>query len=179
MGPKDRDGGNRRAFLQLFMNSQKGIYAYILSMVHNKPDAEDIAQETALLMWDKFDEFKTGTSFVAWGIQIARYKILSYYKSKKNTKQFDNALLDTISERYQQRAGEIEMRLGALEDCLNKLDIRDRELLRFHYEQGLKITQLKNVVGSSVHVLYRAMARIHDLLLQCVNRTIRGWEAYE
>lgn len=179
MNPNQIDGSERRVFLQLFMNSQKSIYAYILSMVHNKSDAEDLAQETALLMWDKFDEFEQGTSFTAWGIKIARYRVLSYYKSKKEIKRFDNDLLNEISERFQHKADEVKLRLDALEQCLEKLSKRDRELIRIHYEMGFKITQLKNIIGGSIHVLYRTMARIHDLLHRCVNRTLRGWDAYE
>ncbi len=175
MNPKTGHSSERRDFLQLFMNSQKSIYSYILSMVHNKIDAEDLTQETALLMWDKYDEFEAGTSFVAWGIQIARYKVLSYYRNKKDIKRFDDDLLDGISKSYQRKISEVKGRLEALDDCLEKLNSKDRELIRFHYEQGLKITQLKNVIGGSVHVLYRTMARIHALLHRCVNRTMGEW----
>ena len=168
----------RREFLKLFMDSQKSIYAYILSMVHNRSDAEDLVQEAALLMWDKFDEFEAGTNFTAWGIRISRYLILNYYKSQKDIKHFDEDLLNDISACYQRKVSEVKSRLDALEECLGKLNRKDRELIRVHYEKGFKITEAKDVFGSSVHVLYRAMARIHDLLHRCVNRTIRAWETY-
>ena len=167
---------DRRQFLKLFMNSQKVIHNYILSMVHDKSDAEDLTQETALLMWDKFDEFEPGTSFVAWGVKIAHYKVLSFFKAKKHLKLFDDELLEHISGNYQEKLDEVEDKLEALEHCLTKLDNKDRKLLSHYYDQGLKVTQLTDVMGSSIHALYRSMARIHDSLFCCINRTIREWD---
>ena len=168
---------DRRYFLQLFMNSQKIIHNYVLSMVHDKSDAEDLVQETALLMWDKFDEFEPDTNFVSWGIKIAHYKVLNYFKSKKSLKLFDDELLEHISNCYQRKIGEVEDRLEALEQCLSKLNKEDRKLLDHYYEQGIKVTQLTEVMGSSVHALYRAMSRIHDSLFCCINRTMREWNS--
>ena len=64
-------------FLRLLMANQKRIYAFILATVPNRQDADDLFQETVLLMWSKFDDFQRGTSFVAWGITVAKYQILS------------------------------------------------------------------------------------------------------
>lgn len=168
---------DNKEFLRLFMNSQKSIYAYILSLVPDRSDAEDLFQETTLLMWDKFDEFEDGTNFVGWGLKIARFKAMNYYKSKKNRQRFDDGLLRKISESYQNKLNEITERQAALEECLEKLNKNDRKLIKYHYEQGLKIAQLKSVMGHSVHSLYRSMTRIHELLYRCVNRTINEWHA--
>ena len=67
-------------FLRLLMANQKRIYAFILATVPNRQDADDLFQETVLLMWSKFDDFQRGTSFVAWGITVAKYQILSVRK---------------------------------------------------------------------------------------------------
>ena len=168
---------DRRYFLQLFMNSQKIIHNYILSMVHDKADAEDLTQETALLMWDKFDEFKPDGNFVSWGVKIAHYKVMNYFRTKKNVKFFTDDLLEQISDCYQRKIGEVEDRLEALEQCLTKLNTNDRKLITHYYDQGLKVTQMTDVMGSSVHSLYRAMARIHDSLFCCINRTMREWNS--
>ncbi len=52
-------------FLRLIMANQKPIYALILGMIPNRDDAEDIFQETVLVMWSKFDSFERGTSAVS------------------------------------------------------------------------------------------------------------------
>ncbi len=54
-------------FFRYYAQSQAEIYTYILTMVPNSVDAEDIFQEASSLMWRKFEDFKPGSSFIAWG----------------------------------------------------------------------------------------------------------------
>lgn len=54
-------------FLRLLLKSQSSIYAFILVLVHDQNDADDIMQETVTLMWRKFSTFEPGTNFTAWG----------------------------------------------------------------------------------------------------------------
>ena len=65
-------------FFRLYNAAQKRIYAYLLIMVHNHSDAEDLHQETASVLWERFDEFDKSKSFTAWAIGIARNKALDY-----------------------------------------------------------------------------------------------------
>ncbi len=162
-------------FFRLLMNSQKIIYAYILSMVHNCPDADDIMQETMTLMWERFDEFRPGTNFGGWGIKIARFKVLKYYRSKKREEVFDEALLNEISDCYHRKMDEMKVRVSALQECLKKLNPRDKKLVEIRYEQNMKITDLAEKIDRPVQGIYKAMARIHAVLHRCVNITIRQW----
>ena len=38
-------------------------------------------QETATWMWENIDQFTPGTHFGAWGVQVARFKILNLNRS--------------------------------------------------------------------------------------------------
>lgn len=162
-------------FFRLLMNSQKVIYAYILSMVHNCPDADDIMQETMTLMWERFDEFRPGTNFGAWGIKIARFKVLKYYRTKSKEQLFDESLMNQISDCYHQKMDEMKIRVSALQECLKKLNKRDKKLIEIRYEQGMKITDLAAKIDRPVQGIYKAMARIHAVLHHCVNNTVRQW----
>ncbi|NLK41754.1 MAG: RNA polymerase subunit sigma-70, partial [Planctomycetes bacterium] len=50
-------------FVQLFLMSQRRIYGYVMTLVPNVSDADDIVQETASVMWTKFGEYEPGTDF--------------------------------------------------------------------------------------------------------------------
>ena len=175
MSPESPIRHQSEEFFRLLMNSQKVIYAYILSMVHNCPDADDIMQETMTLMWERFGEFQPGTNFGAWGIKIARFKILKYYKTKSKEELFDESLLNQISDCYHQKMDEMKIRISALQECLKKLNQRDKKLIMIRYEQGMKITQLAEKIDRPVQGIYKAMARIHAVLHRCVNMTVRQW----
>ena len=71
----DNTNAGYEAFLQLLTANQSRIMGFILAMVPNRSVADDILQETTLLMWEKFKNFQDGTNFTAWGISIAKNKI--------------------------------------------------------------------------------------------------------
>lgn len=175
MDPKISIRSQSDEFFRLLMNSQKVIYAYILSMVHNCPDADDIMQETMTLMWERFDEFQQGTNFGAWGIKISRFKILKYYRAKGKEQLFDESLMEQISDCYHRKMDEMKIRVSALQECLKKLNKRDKKLVEIRYEQGMKITELAEKIDRPVQGIYKAMARIHAVLQRCVNTTVRQW----
>ena len=43
-------------FLPLFLKNERRLYAYILTLLPRRADADDVLQETSLVLWDKFDE---------------------------------------------------------------------------------------------------------------------------
>ena len=44
-----------KLFLRLFLQNERRLYAYILTLLPNRADADDVLQEASLVMWDKFD----------------------------------------------------------------------------------------------------------------------------
>lgn len=178
MDPKRPEQDSRsKDFFRLFMANQKSIYAFILAMVHNCQDADDIMQETTTLMWQRFNDFKSDTNFGAWGTQIARFKVLQHYRSKSRLPEmFDKDLMDQISSCTRKKINEIKPRLDALQECLKKLNESDKKLISIKYDQNVKITELAKRMDRPVQGLYKAIARIHNLLHGCVNRVLKRWE---
>ena len=164
-------------FFKLLMKNQKAIYSYILSMVHNCSDADDIMQETMSLMWERFEQFQPGTNFGAWGVKIARFKTLSFLrKNRRNEEMFDESLMERIEDCHGRKITQMNTRLVALQGCLKKLNGRDRKLIGILYDEGLKITELAMRVNRPVQGLYKVMARIHTSIRRCVDQTILKWD---
>lgn len=164
-------------FIELYSREQKKIFLYILGMVHRQSDAEDIMQQTASDMWRLFERFETGTNFASWGIEIAKYRILSYRKKQSKSRLF------LSQEVYDQVVGElrsIESRFGkrtnALQGCLKKLKESDRKMLSMHYEDSLSYNKIAEQLNLSKLGIYKVMARIHTNLKRCVNQTLLIWE---
>ena len=155
------------------MSHQRRIYAFILTMVPNYGDAEDLFQETVLLMWSKFDSFSPGTSFTAWGCTIARYQILSVRKRHAARgilfSQAATELLHSESDRFLEQT---DVRMQALRHCIDKLTPKDYELIRLRYPDEVTIQSIALQMGRSVQGIYKRIVRIHDALLRCVRKTL-------
>jgi RNA polymerase sigma-70 factor (ECF subfamily) len=160
-------------FFQLFMASQKKLYAFILASVHNYADANDILQETAIVMWRKFDEFDQESNFVAWGIGIARNLIKSYFTGRKGSHLlFDADLTAAIEDKTLERLGREDARMDALKRCCEKLSEFNRYLIRLRYTEGKTIKSIAHQLGKPVQGMYKTLARLQDALLRCIERSM-------
>jgi RNA polymerase sigma-70 factor, ECF subfamily len=169
------DFSKTNEFLRLLMANQKRIYAFILATVPNHQDADDLFQETVLLMWSKFDDFQRGTSFVAWGCTIARYQILSVRKQHSvRSLRFSEMALELLHSESGPVLEQIDSRTQALRTCIRKLSPRDYELICLRYQDEVAAKSIAQRMGQSVQSIYKRIARIHEALLRCVRRTIRS-----
>jgi RNA polymerase sigma-70 factor (ECF subfamily) len=160
-------------FLRLLMANQKRIYAFILALVPNHTDAEDLFQETVLVMWSKFDSFSRGSSFVAWGIAIAKYQILNARKRYSSVSLvFSDVVLELLQRDSDRFVQQIDSRMQAMRRCVQRLHPRDYDLIRLRYEDEVAIKAIAECAGRSVQSVYKRIARIHDALLQCIRNTI-------
>jgi len=171
---KKPDNGSRaERFFSLFMSSQNQIYTYILMVIHNINDADDLMQETATVLWEKFHEFEEDRNFTAWGIGIAHNKILTYLRDHRKTRaKFNDDISTKIIEHAQSVVDEKKERVEAIIKCVGKLKETDRKLISLRYEQDIPIKKMAVLVGRSVDGLYKTMARIHNALQECVRRTL-------
>ena len=54
------------------------VLAYINALVLDWNNADNLFQETCLVLWQKFDEFRPGTNFLAWALHIANFKVMKF-----------------------------------------------------------------------------------------------------
>jgi len=64
----------QQQFLSLFLRSEQEIFRYVAALVPNTTDAEDIVQQTALALWEKFDAYDPALPFTPWACRFARNK---------------------------------------------------------------------------------------------------------
>ena len=49
-------------FVRLLMAHERQIFTYILTLLPHVADAEDVLQETSIVLWRKFPEYQAGTT---------------------------------------------------------------------------------------------------------------------
>jgi len=157
-------------FLQLLMSNQMRIYAFILSLVRNYEDADDILQDTAGTMWQKYSQCQPIEDFVAWGMQIAYYKILDYRKRQKTNGrvQCSSELFEKIVPLVQQVHAGSDQRIDKLKKCLQFLSEREFKLVDLRYYQNIKPKQIASLLSMSILNVYKSMSRVHGRLLECM-----------
>ena len=169
----DSNDSNKRSelFLKLLMANEVRIFSHILRLVPNLADAEDIMQETAGIMWRKFDQFREGTNFVAWAIEIAHYRVLDYRRKKRGSPMiYESEIFDQIVSLARETSAQDDRRLEALRWCLAKLEDRQRRLIMLRYYDDIRPKEIATRLGMSVHAVYKSLSRIYGQLLMCIKR---------
>jgi RNA polymerase sigma-70 factor (ECF subfamily) len=162
-------------FIRLFAASQRRIYGLVAAMVPRGADADDVFQEVSASLWQKFDDFTPGTDFAAWGLRFARLLVLKHYEKQRRWGRvvFDDDVLEQIADETTTALAKLDHRQEALRDCLARLPAHSRQLLDARYDSGLKTCQeVAHRVGRSVQSVYKALSRIHELLLECIEKAL-------
>ena len=160
-------------FLALFSRHSRRIYGFIRTLVIDTNDASDVYQSTTAVLWQKFDTFIPGTSFFAWACQIAQREVLKYRHEKNRHRHFPEELVDLLAANFRSRADELADREQALVECLKRLKKDDFLLIEQRYFHSRRPREIAESQSCSVFSIYRALSRVHELLLRCVGRALR------
>ncbi|MCH7988613.1 MAG: sigma-70 family RNA polymerase sigma factor [Planctomycetes bacterium] len=162
-------------FVQLFTKFQRRIYLFILFKVPSPFDADEILQETNLVIWQKCDQFRMGTNFLAWACQIATFEVLKFRdRNRRNRLYFSDEFIEQIGEAALDDAEHLEERRNALVSCLGKLREKDQELIQYRYAPGETGINLARRLGRPANSVYQSLGRIRRTLLECINRRLRA-----
>lgn len=175
----EQDNKLHAEYIELLMSHMNSIYRYIVTMVPNAADSEDILQETSKLIWVKFKDYRQGTDFKNWALTIARFKVLSYYRSRQQNRiNFSSQTLDAISDYLETHEDNTDEELQLLRNCVSRLTARDRTLIQQKYTQKVTTKQLALQLGRPVAGLYSTLARIQKVLVDCVRRNLEQQDSY-
>lgn len=168
-GPEER--GER--FTRRLVEDQRRIYAFVYSLVHDCTTADDLVQDVSVTLWQKFDDFAEGTDFFSWAATIARYHVLNWRrKQASGALNLDDASFSALADTAEQVARSRGGRIDALGDCVRQLQTDQQRLIAARYESNLSVKELARQGGKSERAIYKALARIHRLLLECIGRRL-------
>ncbi|HUV67287.1 MAG TPA: sigma-70 family RNA polymerase sigma factor [Sedimentisphaerales bacterium] len=162
-----------KQLLSLMLRHQHQIFAYIYSLVPNRSEADDVLQDSCVIICEKFNQFEPDTDFVAWACRIAFWEIRRVRKKHARSKViFDQVVLEAVSDTASMMMEEIDARHKALFHCLEKLPLRDREMILTRYEPGCGVKEAAVRSGRTLQTTYKALVRIRKLLMDCVTNQL-------
>lgn len=169
--PAKSDDSNEE-LVRLIAQAQRRLYAFILMLVRRPGDAEDVLQETNLVLWRKRETFRPGSDFYAWAFEIARLQVLAWHgKQNRGTGSFDADLLAGIAESAVVELEQYSRREAALRGCLQKLPPAQRDLILRRYQPRIAVNALAVELGKSAKAVSESLRRIREALRQCIERT--------
>jgi RNA polymerase sigma-70 factor, ECF subfamily len=149
--------------------AQAGLYSYILTLLPWPDQANDVLQETNLILWREAAEFSRDRNFQAWACRIAYFQVRTHRrKSVRDRIIFGDAFLEGLAQQAMLGDDNAEEERLFLRECLKDLSPAERELIRKRYDMGKSVkaiaTEVDEVPASIAVVLFR----IRQALMKCV-----------
>jgi RNA polymerase sigma-70 factor (ECF subfamily) len=161
-------------FDELLSRHQGQLYGYIHSLVRDLNDADDLFQQTAVILWRKFTDYDPQRSFLAWACTVARLEISNFLRTRGRSKLYfsDELNLLLIEAHAGVSHDQWDASREALVQCIDKLRERDRRLLDACYLGEASVAAISQQEGRSSHSVHNSLRRIRRSLFECIQRTL-------
>lgn len=159
---------------RLFLKHSGAIKGFILALLRNRSLADDVLQETFLVVSAKADAFRPGSNFVAWACTIARFKTFEVIRKQAPQPHLlrENVLEVLVADFPEENNREVV--LGHLERCMAELPAAARDILFLRYFQSLVPEEIGRRLSLKIDSVYVALTRARKSLRRCVEAKLAG-----
>jgi RNA polymerase sigma-70 factor, ECF subfamily len=161
--------------VRLLSRHQEDLFRYVFSLLPHEEDARDVLQETCVALYRKFVEYDPAKPFLAWAFRFAYLEVLKQRERNQRGMPLLNwEIVERLAREREAHEPTLQVRLQALDRCLEELAPSDRELIQQRYREKVKTEELVDQGGRSRRTLFRRLERIRRLLQDCINRRVAG-----
>jgi RNA polymerase sigma-70 factor (ECF subfamily) len=142
---------DQEAFGELYDRHVVRVYRHIYYMVGNAAEAEDLTAQAFLRAWEAIERYQVrGAPFVSWLLRIAHNLGVSYLRSKRDSSELHDGIVDTKERRdpewsYQQTAEEELVR-----EAILTLREEQRQVIVLRFIEDLDYKEVAEIIGKSV-----------------------------
>jgi RNA polymerase sigma-70 factor (ECF subfamily) len=164
-------------FDHIFEEFERPIYDYLLHLIQNQADAEDLAQETFIRVHDKLETFRGEARLSTWIYRIATNISTDYFRSSAHRQAKANPLLEEVDldrEFANLSAPSVAQQVAQsdMSDCMQKfvqhLPYSYRTVIVLHDLQGLKAQEIADILECPLETvkirLHRARVKLRASL---------------
>ena len=178
--------GDRKSFQILVETYQRMVVNTCLAIVHNKADAEDLAQDVFLEIFRTAENFRGDSKISTWLYRIATNRSLNLIRNTKR-KRFFQSIEETFtggrnrtSEISENRGDQPDQnitdqqRSDMLHQAIDKLPEKQRTAFTLNKYEELPYQQIAEVMEISLasveSLIHRAKKNLQEQLYECYKK---------
>ena len=157
-----------REFAQFVREHETSLFTYVLRMVGNKEDAEDITQEALLQAyrtWLQVDPNGAG-GYVKWCYRIAHNLAIDSVRKKK-PRGVDEEEVERTADTRALRPEEVyehRVQAGRMKERIQELEEKYREALILRYQEDMSYEEISKVLELPVSTIETRIHRAKKML---------------
>ncbi|MCX7804459.1 MAG: sigma-70 family RNA polymerase sigma factor [Planctomycetota bacterium] len=172
-----RRGEAIRLFAQFVREHEADVLNFVLRMVGNQDDAEEIAQEAFLRLYESLGKVEVETeSYLAWVYRVARNLVIDHQRKRREAAMEEERIELTADEGAERPEDVYEHRTTALmvREALQDLPENYRECLVLRFQSELSYEQIAQVVGVPVSTIETRLHRAKRMLRARLKKMVGG-----
>ena len=176
-------GGSEAAFRTLVERYQARIYRTVFSLLHNAEEAEDVAQEVFVDVYQTIGRFRGEAALSTWLYRLATSRALKNLRRARTKKRFayftsllgfDNEVLhEPPDHAHPHTLLEGQQQLELLLAHLARLPDQQQVAFSLRHEQELSYEQIAAVLGTTVAAVESLLFRARQTLRKHVQPSFR------
>ena len=155
--------------------AQPSVGRFVRSFLRDRAEADDVLQEVALVIVEKFNDWDPERPFVAWALGIARRVVLTHLRARYRSSKVElSDAVDLVAASYEKLEPQAELMKDSLAECLGQVRGQSQQVLALRYTDGLELKQIAeqlDMTASNVGVL---LHRVRSTLRKCVDQRLKS-----
>lgn len=171
--------GDQKGFCQIVYDYYDGLVLYLNTWLNNLYDAEDMAQETLVVLVSQKPVFKGKSSFKTWLYSIGRNVTIAYMRKNHRLISVSPEELTVLVSKEQNAAKEYfqSEEKKSLHRCLVRLKPEYRRVLWLDYFEEMPASEIARAMGKTVYGVNHLVRRAKEALRREMEKEgYRTWQ---
>lgn len=152
--------GDIDAFAQLYLQTRRGVYAFLYSYFENRVDCEDAMQIVYLKIKTNITQYRQGSNGLAWILQIAKNTALNELRKKSNEDSLNEAFIEDINDPFE----EIALKNSLMSIMKRELDEDEQRIIVLHVVWQYKHKEIAKILNCPIGTVTSKYKRAVDKL---------------
>ena len=149
-------GADELAFGEFYQRYHGPIYNYVLRLIHEPKEAEDLLQEIFLAVWRGAYRYREQAQVKTWLYRIAHYQSISWLRKHRPVTPLDD--ITEIGFEVPEQVSFETWQSDEVRKAINHLSPKHRAVLELAFVHGMAYGEIAQVVGCPVGTVKSRMS---------------------
>jgi RNA polymerase sigma-70 factor (ECF subfamily) len=155
--------------------AEPSVERFVRSFIRDSVEAEDVLQEVALVIVDRYSSYDSTQPFIGWALGIARRVVWTHLRNKYRDRDLIlKDAIDHVSSAFEKIDPHVQDMKDALAHCVEKVSGDGRRALLLRYEEGLELKQIGSRLGKAASATGVLLYRVRSALRECIDRRLNA-----
>lgn len=151
--------GDNDAFEKLYLETRKGVYAFLFTYFRDKTDCEDALQNVYLKIKMNITQYTIGTNGLAWILQIAKNTALNEIRKRSTA---EKTLVDYTENASTNPYENMAIKYSLMSIMERLLDNEEQQIIILHVIWGYKHKEIAKLLNYPIGTITSKYKRAVD-----------------